>query len=47
MPAVTIRFDMTKHDMRKGRNTASPVSISAQRVARRIIAANDAHQGEE
>lgn len=27
MPAVTIRFDMTKHDIRNGRNTGSPVSM--------------------
>ena len=26
MPAVTIRFDITKHDMRKGRKTGWPVS---------------------
>ena len=26
MPAVTIRLEMTKHDMRKGRNTGWPVS---------------------
>ena len=27
MPAVTIRLEMTKHDIRNGRNTGSPVSI--------------------
>lgn len=32
MPAVTTRFDSTKHDMRNGRNTASPVSIGAKKV---------------
>ena len=32
MPAVTTRFDSTKHDMRKGKNTASPVSIGAQKA---------------
>lgn len=26
IPAVTTRFEMTKHDMRKGRKTGSPVS---------------------
>lgn len=26
MPAVTTKFEMTKHDMRKGRNTGLPVS---------------------
>jgi hypothetical protein len=26
MPAVTTRLERTKHDMRKGRNTGSPVS---------------------
>ncbi len=27
MPAVTMRFEMTKQDMRKGRKTGCPVSI--------------------
>ena len=27
MPAVTIKLERTKHDMRKGKNTGSPVSI--------------------
>ena len=27
MPAVTTRFDITKHDMRKGRKTGLPVSV--------------------
>ena len=26
IPAVTTRLERTKHDMRKGRNTGSPVS---------------------
>ena len=26
MPAVTTRLEMTKHDMRKGKKTGSPVS---------------------
>lgn len=26
MPAVTMRLEMTKHDIRNGRNTGSPVS---------------------
>ena len=26
IPAVTMRFEMTKQDMRKGRNTGCPVS---------------------
>lgn len=26
MPAVTTRLEITKHDMRKGRKTGSPVS---------------------
>lgn len=26
MPAVTTRFEMTKHDIRNGRKTGSPVS---------------------
>ncbi len=28
MPAVTMRFEMTKQDMRKGRKTGWPVSVS-------------------
>ena len=28
IPAVTIRFEKTKHDMRKGRKTGSPVSVA-------------------
>ncbi len=27
MPAVTMRFDMTKEDMRNGRKTGCPVSV--------------------
>lgn len=27
IPAVTIRLEMTKHDIRNGRNTGSPVSL--------------------
>jgi hypothetical protein len=27
MPAVTTKFDNTKHDIRNGRNTGSPVSV--------------------
>lgn len=30
MPAVTMRLVMTKHDMRKGRKTGSPVSAQCQ-----------------
>lgn len=29
IPAVTTRLDMTKQDMRKGKNTGSPVSVFA------------------
>ena len=28
MPAVTIKFEMTKQDMRNGRKTGCPVSIA-------------------
>src|ERR1700750_2643237 len=31
MPAVTTRLDRTKADMRKGRKTASPVSVAVRR----------------
>jgi Cu/Ag efflux protein CusF len=34
MPAVTMRFEMTKHDMRKGRKTGSPVSVSRVSASR-------------
>lgn len=30
IPAVTTRFDKTKADMRKGRKTGSPVSVTDQ-----------------
>jgi hypothetical protein len=32
MPAVTIKFDRTKHDILKGRKTGSPVSVSNQHL---------------
>ena len=32
MPAVTTRFEITKHDMRKGRNTGLPVSYSGKQL---------------
>lgn len=35
MPAVTTRLERTKHDMRKGRKTGSPVS--AQNVSAKLI----------
>lgn len=31
MPAVTMRLEMTKQDMRKGRKTGSPVSDSIRK----------------
>lgn len=31
IPAVTIRFEIIKDDMRKGRKTGSPVSVEYQR----------------
>ena len=39
MPAVTTRFDMTKHDIRNGKKTGNPVSVGylARHAAYRML----------